>query len=207
MWLTDDTTAALARSRTARLSLAALKKGQQRDVEAGHAVATTPEALAAVIPTGIAAAYTVVSSQIGTWAASAGEAERAQLLVDGQASGTSAAAIEDQLRALPLESSDWLWLRVAFIALVAAVVMLVSLRAAREGNELASNPRPRVVAEPAAAVLAFTAWALIIPGTPLGALVDSGSLVLVSTILGASAGFILYVTGKSQLSRQARPST
>ena len=204
MWLTSDTTSALARSRTGKLSFGDLKKGVEQGVGNTDKIATTPEALAAVIPTGIAAAYTLASSQIGRWAVAAGETERSARAVKWRSEGRSERFITRELNDLPLESAEWLWLRVVFFCLVAVVVLVVARRAAREGDAQTTTPRGKVVAEPAVAVVAFIAWALVVPGTPLGAVVDSGGATLVTTIVAASGGFLVYALGFMQLTKPAR---
>lgn len=166
-------------------------------------VASTVEALAAVIPTGVVGLYTLIVLPISQYAEKAATAARADkaagLAKDPE---NSQAEIEAALAKLTQESGDWLALRWGVLVLTAAVVVALVAQAARAGNK-PGKARKAPVAEALAAVLAFLAWALATPGTPLATHFTADDMTIVTGSIVGVAALLLLALGKGVLSKPA----
>lgn len=199
MFLTTDTTAALARARNDGLDLATTKAGDPQPSPSGDKVGGLIESLAAVVPTGITAFYTLFATVARTEMLERGAEERsayqaAQAQLDPP---TPLAEVTAELEAMPLESKDLIELRWAFLALALIVAFALALQSVRKGNARAASKRKgwRLSLEPITAVVALTGWALAAPGTPLGAYLSAGDLAFATVTIATAAGLLLLGFG------------
>lgn len=199
MILTTDTTKALARARNDSLDFAATKTGDTDTPAPLDKVGGLFESLAAVIPTGVAAIYTVFATTARTEMLSRGASERA----DYQAArlkedpAPSSEAIAQELNTMPLESEDLIFYRWGILALAAIVVAWLAFQAVKKANDEANQKRRgwRLLFEPLTALVAITGWGLAVPGTPLGAYLNTGDLGFVSVLIAVVAGLLLLGFG------------
>ncbi len=181
MWSTSDTTAALVKARNLGVTLSSVKAGgNATPTENGGPVAPMLESLGAVIPTGVAAAYTTVAVTVHQFALSAREPGAANQ-----------------------ESADFAVLRIAFLLLGAAVAVVLSYRAASSANSPEPVRRDRVVAEPTAAGVAFLGLALASPGTPLAMYLTPSAMQIVPVVISGAAVLVLMAIG-TELTKPAK---
>lgn len=181
MWSTSDTTAALVKARNLGLTLSSVKAGGDgTPTDDGGPVAPMLESLGAVIPTGVAAAYTTVAVTVHQFALSAREPGTAHQ-----------------------ESADFAVLRIAFLLLGAAVAVVLSYRAASAANNPEPVRRDRVLAEPAAAGVAFLGLALASPGTPLAMYLTPSAMQVVPVVISGAAVLLLMAIG-TELTKPAK---
>lgn len=207
MLFTGDQVTALAVARNNGQPLKAVIEGRaptkaEQD-NPSPSVATTAEALAAVIPAGVVGLYTLIVLPIKQYAEKAATANRAEeaakLAKDPE---NTQADIQAALTKLTQESTDWLTLRWGVLILGAVVVVALVVQAARGGNK-PGKTRSKPIAEAATALLAFLAWALATPGTPLATHYVADDMTIVSgTIVGVSA-LLLLALGKGVLTKPA----
>lgn len=203
MWSTSDTTAALVKARNLGLTLSSVKAGGDgTPTDKGGPVAPMLESLGAVIPTGVAAAYTTVAVTVHQFALSAREPGAANQ-----------------------ESDDFAALRIAFLLLAVGVAVVLSYRAASAANgSAAESPvvdspmavpeangdpvarRDRVLAEPAAAGVAFLGLALASPGTPLAMYLTPSAMQVVPVLISGAAVLLLMAIG-TELTKPAKTGT
>jgi hypothetical protein len=205
LFTTDQVTAlATARNNGQRLSDALVGEAPPTTLPTElPTVATTVEALAAVIPTGVVGLYTLIVlpiSQYADKAATAASADKAANLARNP--DNSQADIETALAKLTQESGDWLALRWGVLALTAVVVVALITQAARAGNK-PGRARKAPVAEALAAAIAFLAWALATPGTPLATHFTAADMTIVSGSIVGVAALLLLALGKGVLTKPA----
>lgn len=206
LFTTDQVTAlATARNNAQPLSDAMADKAPDRSSDRTKpSVASTTESLAAVIPTGVVGLYTLMVLPIKQYAEKAATTERANKAAElAKDPENSKAEIKAALARLTQESDDWIRLRWGLLVLTAIVVVALGFQAARAANQSADMTRKLPLAEAGTAVLAFLAWALATPGTPLAAHYVADDMNIVSgAIVGVSA-LLLLALGKGVLSKPA----
>jgi hypothetical protein len=104
-------------------------------------VASTVDALAAVIPAGIAGLYTLVVVPMQQYSLKAAADEKGTQAAALAAEGVSAAEIQGQLAARAQESSDWLALRWGVLVFAAVVELVLAGRAVGDGNRASQQRR------------------------------------------------------------------
>lgn len=210
MLFTTDQVTALATARNTGQPLREAMAGEDPPATAPEAptVSTTVEALAAVIPTGVVGLYTLIAipiSQYAEKAASAARADKAaELALDPKMTKPQ---IEAALAKLTQESGDWLALRWGVIILTTVVVAVLVAQAARGGNQPSTTKvRTVPVPEALASVLAFLAWAMAAPGTPLAHHYTADDMTVVTSTIVGVAALLLLALGKGVLSKPSRVS-
>jgi hypothetical protein len=203
MWLTSDTTAALVRARNDNHTLSSVKTNEPKPA-GGADITGTLEALAAVIPTGIAATYTAGVLIIRGLALAIGTDDRAAKAAALAKAGQSPAKIRHTLDGLPLESDKYLWARVLLLIVGLVAAAFVAWSSAREGNGESEKKRGHVIAEPLTAGIAFVGWSLASPGTPLAAEYSSDDVLVLTVVIAMVAALILGATGKVVLTKPAK---
>ena len=198
MFLTTDTTTALAEARNDTLDLANMKAGVEEKAE-NDKVSGMLESLAAVIPTGIAAFYTVFASMARTEMLERGAAERtaAQAELQQATPTPSAADLTAKLDAMALESKDLIELRWAVLAVAVIAALSMAVQAVLKANGRSKKKRSpwRLSLEPATAGVALVGWGLAAPGTPLGAYMSSADMGIVVAAVAATTGLVLLGFG------------
>lgn len=203
MWSTADTTEALAQARNDRKTLKSVKEAKPEDATQGS-VTGTLEALAAVIPTGIAATYTGGVLLIRGVALSVGNDERTAKEAAMAKAGKSASEIKAYLASLPQESEKYFILRVLILVVGLGVVAFLAWQAANTANRKSANKRKFVAAEPVTASIAFLGWSLASPGTPLAAKYNADDVLVLSVVIALIAAFVLAAAGKVVLAKPAK---
>ena len=207
MWLTTDTTAALVTARNEARPLTDVKEGEPPPpappATPPKEVTGTLEALAAVIPTGVTTIYTGAVLVLRQIAITQGTEERAALEAGLAAGGSTTDEIKAFLESIPQESREWIWARLALLAVAAVVAAVLAFTAAKAANDKAAKKRRFLLAEPMAALLAFVGWSLATPGTPLAAYHDSEALTVLTIIIGAIAALVLLGVGNLVLKKPA----
>lgn len=206
MFFTTDTTAALAHARNDKLDLAAAKAGRETKA-ADDKIGGLLESLAAVIPTGIVAIYTLFATAARTEMLQRGADERSafQTAMEKGTNLPTAAELAARLDGMPLESNDLVGLRWVLLGLAALVAVVLAYQAVRKGDQKAEQRRPiwRLSLEPLTALVALLAWALAAPGTPLGAYLSAEDLNFASIAIATAAGLVVLGLG-TKLSEPAK---
>lgn len=203
MWLTTDTTSALVKARNDEETLASVKEGDPEPASGAAGISGTLEAIAAVIPTGVAAIYTGGVLLVRGVALDAGTEKRATTEAALAAAGKSAAEIKAALEALPLETTSFIGARWILFAVALAAAAIMAWRAAGAGNGKATKKRRLLLAEPLTAVAAFVGWALASPGTPLAAYFNANEVLVYTIVIGVVAGLGLLASGALVLKKAA----
>ena len=208
MWSTVDTTRALAQARNDQIDLRAAKDGEPaaHDARTGGSktVASVLEALGAVVPTGIIALYSGAAIALRQAALTAGADTRAELQARLASEGRTAAEITSVLKALPQEPSNFVEGRVTILVFAAVVALAMSVVATVRGNRAASAKRRVPFVEPFVATVAFTAWALASPGTPLAAYHSASQMTAITIVIATIGGLTLVATGNTSLVKGAQ---
>jgi hypothetical protein len=198
MFFTTDTTTALAEARNDTLDLANKKAGVDEDAE-NDKVSGLLESLAAVIPTGITAFYTVFASIARTEMLERGADERTAVQAAEQqlVPPPSAADLAAKLEAMPLESKDLIELRWGVLAVAVVAALSMAVQAVLKANRRSKKKRSgwRLSLEPMTAAVALVGWGLAAPGTPLGAYMSSDDLGVTLAAIAAIAGLVLLGFG------------
>lgn len=205
MWLTTQTTEALAKARNEGLTLESVKAGKPADVPAADSgIGGTLEALSAVIPAGITAAYTGAVLLVRGVALANGTEERAATQAEMATAGKTASDIEKYLANIPLESDTYFSIRVLMLVVALGAAAALAFLAARTANKKATKKRKYIVAEPLTASIAFLGWALASPGTPLAAKYNADDTLVFTVVIALVAALVLAAAGKVVLSKKAK---
>lgn len=204
MWLTTGTTAALARARTDNETLTSIKQGAPERADPAAGVAGPLEALAAVIPTGIAAFYTAAVLVIRGVALDEGASERAQATAKMVAAGDSDTVIAAALEAMPVETTAFVAARWVLLGFCLFTVAVMTFHSAQTGAKQATQTRKWVVAEPLTAIVAFVGWSLASPGTPLAAYFSTNEVVVYTMLIGTVAGLTVLGSAAFVLKNSAK---
>lgn len=204
MWLTTGTTTALARARNDSITLASAKRGTPQNATTPGGVSTPLEALAAVIPTGIAAFYTGAVLVIRGAALDAGSAARAVESAQRVKAGGSVADVHAALENVPLETTAFIGARWFLLGFCLLTVGVMTLRSSQAGEAQARNKRKLLLAEPLTAAMAFVGWSLASPGTPLAVYYGATDVLVYTALIGAVAGLTVLGSGAFVLKNPVR---
>ena len=208
MWSTVDTTRALAQARNDEVELGAAKSNAESDPakaeDKSTSVASVLEALGAVVPTGVIALYSGAALALRQAAISGGADAKAATEAAMAAKGSTSAEIAAALKALPQEPRNFVEGRLAILVFAALVALAMAIVATLRGNEAATKKRRVPFVEPFIAVVAFTAWALASPGTPLAAYHPASQMNAITIVIATVGGLTLVATGNTSLVKPAR---
>jgi len=155
------------------------------------------EALRAVIPATMITLYSGIVIPLQGFAINSGAAGRAATNAAlAKQYGADTAGLETAIKALTVETSAWVEIRILFAIAATIAVLIYSYRQAQTVDG------QRVILEPLVTTLAFAAWAAASPGSFLAAYLNAEQYQIIPLAIAGLMAIVLFAFSSTTLSKK-----